>query len=112
MPADPHGDVVQVGKRVAHHYPLAGGHQLSVEQQLPGWSILRAGIETDLDLDLAVQVGAGGQDNALRGGQDPLLAGLPQWTVDVVGGVADLHLLVEREHLEAADLSHCKLHST
>ena len=90
------------------HDPLTGGQQLSVEQQFLGRSFLAVGVDSDLDLHLAVQVGAGGQDDALRGGEDPLLAGLPKWTVDVLGGAADLHLVVEREHPKAAGHSHHK----
>jgi hypothetical protein len=52
------------------HDPLTGGQQLSVEQQFLGRSFLAVGVDSDLDLHLAVQVGAGGQDDALRGGQD------------------------------------------
>ncbi len=76
------------------HDALAVVSSFPVEQQLPGYRIIHASTDMDLDLDLAVQVGAGGQEDALRGGQDRFLAGLPQWTVDVVGGVADLHLVV------------------
>jgi hypothetical protein len=95
--------MVQFGERAADHHPLAGGQQLPVEQQPPGGHLVSAGVEADLDLHFALEVGASGQHETLGRDEDGLLTGLPLGAVDVLGGVADLHLSIGRGHLEAAN---------